>query len=85
VAVGCRPRPRRIGGYVGAIWALRLKLKPRPRLRPRKARLPRLPRGAVALELLLRSSAVDTMSRVLVFGRRDLVRCFVGIEVRFLL
>ena len=62
-AAGWSPRPRRIRCCVSASWAAWLKWKPRPRARARWARPPpRLPRGAVALELLLRSSAEDIMS-----------------------
>ena len=85
VAAGYRPRLRRIMCFVRAICALRFKGKPRPRVRSREARPLRPPRGAVALELLLWSSAENIMSRALVSCRGDLVRYNTGVKLRFLL
>ena len=80
IAGGCRPLPRRIRCCVRAAWAFRLKWKPRPLVRPRKARLPpRLPRAAAALGLLLRSSAEDIIAVVPEMCRGDSI-LYVGRE-----
>ena len=70
--------------WVRAICALRLKWKPRPLLRPRGVRPPRLPRMLEASELLVRSSLLDTMFRVVGVFWGDLAELSIGLTQMFL-
>ena len=85
-AAGWSPRPRRKRCKVSASWALWLKWKPRPRARARYALPPpRLPRGARAFELLLRSSAEDILSLWRVSSRAEVSVFFIGVSAKYIL